>query len=241
MSDERVLAWERRTAPTLVVAAAAFLGAYAWPILDPSSPAATRSACSIVTAAVWLAFAVDLVLRLIWSDARLAFLRRNWMDVATLAVPMLRPLRVLRVVVALNVITRRGHAFARGRVVATVAASVAMVAFVASLAVLDAERGSPNSNINTFSDAAWWASTTVTTVGYGDHYPVTGQGRLVAVALMITGVALLGVITAAIASWFVEKVGEVQAAEDRTSEKVAELADEVRKLRQELARERRPS
>ncbi len=57
----------------------------------------------------------------------------------------------------------------------------------------------------------------------------------------VTGIALLGVITAAIASWFVEKVSEVQAAEHRTNEQVAELANEVRLLRQELARGRRPS
>ena len=150
---------------------------------------------------------------------------------------MLRPLRVLRVVVALNVITRRGQPFARRRVVATVAASVVVVAFVASLAVLDAERNAPDATIPTFADATWWAATTATTVGYGDRYPVTGEGRLVAVALMVTGVALLGVITAAIASWFVERVGEVQAAEDRTAEQVARLAAEVRALRAQLDRD----
>lgn len=112
------------------------------------------------------------------------------------------------------------------------------MAFVTSLAALDVERGAPHATITTFPDAAWWAATTVATVGYGDRYPVTGQGRLVAVALMVTGIALLGVITAAIASWFVERVGEVQAAEDRTAQQVAELAAEVRALREHLDRDR---
>lgn len=238
VSDQQVASWERRTGPSLVAAAALFLAAYGWPILDPGLPHWAQRTCSLVTMVVWVAFVADLGVRLFWSEHRVAFLRRNWMDVATLAVPMLRPLRVLRVLVALNVITRRGQPFARGRVVATVAGSVAVVAFVASLAVLDAERGASGSNIKTFGDATWWAATTVTTAGYGDRYPVTGQGRLVAVSLMVTGIALLGVITAAIASWFVEKVSEVQAAENRTSATVAELVREVRALRDELARDR---
>jgi voltage-gated potassium channel len=238
VSDQQVTAWEARSGPPLIWAAVAFLGAYAWPILDPDQPTWAARTCQVVTTLVWVLFALDILLRLWWSERRAAFLRRNWMDVLTLAVPMLRPLRALRVVVALNVITRRGQPFARGRVVATVAASVAAVAFVAALAALDAERNAPHATITTFPDATWWAATTVTTVGYGDRYPVTGQGRLVAVALMVTGIALLGVITAAIASWFVERVGEVQAAEDHTAKQVAELAAEVRALREQLTQDR---
>ena len=129
---------------------------------------------------------------------------------------MLRPLRALRGVLAVSIIARRGRSFARGRVVAYVAGAVALVAFIAALAMLDAERGEPDATVATFGDALWWAATTVTTVGYGDYFPSTTEGRLVAVGLMVTGIALLGVITAALASWFVEKVGEVQAAEQRT-------------------------
>ncbi len=116
------------------------------------------------------------------SEQRWRFLKRNWMDVATLAVPMLRPLRALRVVVALNVLGRRGRTFARGRVVVYVANGGRHCGFVASLAVLDAERASPEANIRTFGDALWWAATTVTTVGYGDRFPTTTEGRIVAVA-----------------------------------------------------------
>ncbi len=84
--------------------------------------------------------------------------------------------------------------------------------FVTALAMLDAERGADDANITNFCDAMWWGSTTITTVGCGDRFPVTGEGRLVAVALMLTGIALLGVITAALASWFVERIGAVEAA-----------------------------
>ena len=64
-----------------------------------------------------------------------------------------------------------------------------MLIWVASLAILDAERGKPGANIETFGEAVWWAFVTITTVGYGDFYPVTAHGRFVAVLLMAGGVA----------------------------------------------------
>ncbi len=67
--------------------------------------------------------------------------------------------------------------------------------------MLDAERHAENASITTFRDALWWTLTTMSTVGYGDRYPVTAEGRLVAGLLMVGGIALLGVITGTIASW----------------------------------------
>jgi voltage-gated potassium channel Kch len=61
-------------------------------------------------------------------------------------------------------------------------------------------------NIGSFGDALWWASTTVTTVGYGDHYPVTTEGRFIAVALMVVGIAVVGAVTASVATWMVSQV-----------------------------------
>ena len=67
----------------------------------------------------------------------------------------------------------------------------------------DAERGAVGTEVYSFGDAAWWALVTVTTVGYGDIAPVTGEGRIVAAGLMMVGVALFGVATASVAAWFV--------------------------------------
>jgi len=102
---------------------------------------------------------------------------------------------------------------------------------VLTVAVLDAERDSPEANITSFPDALWWAATTVTTVGYGDRFPTTGEGRWVAVGLMLAGIALLGVVTAALASWFVERLNRVEAAGAETRDDLAELTAEVRRLR----------
>jgi len=83
-----------------------------------------------------------------------------------------------------------------------------MAVGLGSLAVLDVEQDAADANITTFGDALWWATTTVTTVGYGDRYPVTTEGRLIAVALMLVGIGLVGVVTAAVAAWFIGSVQE---------------------------------
>ncbi|WP_342451801.1 potassium channel family protein [Arthrobacter sp. H16F315] len=96
------------------------------------------------------------------------------------------------------------------------------------LAVLDAEKNAPGSNLTTFGDAVWWAMTTITTVGYGDHYPVTVLGRCVAAGLMVGGVAVLGVVTASVASWMVQSVAEETAAEIDSAEEP--IREELRRL-----------
>jgi voltage-gated potassium channel len=154
--------------------------------------------------------------------------------------PLLRPLRIISLVRVARVIDRRLTSSLHGRVAAYVTLTASLVVFMASLAVYDAERGAANASITSYGDAVWWALTTITTVGYGDEYPVTGQGRLVAVLLMVGGIALLGVVTAAVASWFVGRVAEAAQAQDDANDaalltEVRELAAEVRRLRAELA------
>jgi voltage-gated potassium channel len=233
---DRLQRWQSVTDRPLLTAALLFLPLYAAPILRPDLPTWAARTCAVGSALVWAVFAVDLAVRVALAERRVAYLLTNWLDVIAVALPMLRPLRALRAVMALNVLTRRGHALARGRVVAFVAAAVTFVGAIAALAILDAERANPDANISSYPDALWWAATTVTTVGYGDRFPTTGAGRMIAGALMATGIALVGVVTAALASWFVERLSDVQEAEQQTSATVDELLSEVRELRRELAR-----
>ncbi len=137
--------------------------------------------------------------------------------------PALRPLRLLRLVTLLTVLNRRAAGSMRGRVAVYVTGATTLMLFIAALAVLDAERGKRDSNIATFGDALWWTMTTVTTVGYGDRFPVTGTGRFVAAGLMLAGIALLGVVTASVASWLLERVAEVEEASQAATRRDVEV------------------
>lgn len=231
----------RRYEVVLSVGALAWLGAYAWPVLRPDLPSPAARACTVVSIAVWLLFAADYSWRLARAERRLRFVGRHLPDLLLLVLPGLRPLRLLRVVTVLRILHRGGGTSLRGRVGMYVATATTLIGFCAALAVLDAERGAPEANITSFADACWWVLTTITTVGYGDHYPVTGTGRLVAIGLMLAGIALLGVVTASLASWLIERVSEEQdqsAAATRAD--VVALMQEVQLLRAELRPERDP-
>lgn len=237
MTEPRRERWEEAADWPLALAAIAFLAAYAWPILDPDLASPWPLACSVVTWATWALFAVDYLARLSLSQDRWRFLRTNLPDLAVIALPLLRPLRLLRLVTLLNVLHRQAGGSLRGRVAVYVAGSTALVLFVSALAVLDAEREAEGANIGTFGDALWWAMTTVTTVGYGDRFPVTGTGRLVAAGLMLAGIALLGVVTASLASWLLDKVREVEEeGQAATRRDVEALTAEVASLRREFSR-----
>lgn len=209
-----------------------FLVAFAVPIFWwPDTPAGVARGCEIVVWSTWVIFAVDYLVRLVLSTDRTAFARRHWFDLLVIALPVLRPLRLLRLVTFLSVINRRASSDLRGRVAVYVAGGSILLAFVGALAVVDAERGTDAANITTMGDAFWWAATTMTTVGYGDRYPVTSLGRGVAVGLMVCGIAILGTVTATLASWIVERVSEAKDESDLVAQEVKALREEIAELR----------
>ena len=235
--EDRRLRWEARAELPLTAAAVLFLVAYAWPILEPDLPRGWRATFLALTWATWGFFAVDYLARLVLSRQRRAFVRQNVFDLVVVAVPLLRPLRLLRLVTLLSVLNRHAGSRLRGKVVSYAVGGTVLVVFVGALAGLDAERRSTDANITTFGDAVWWALATITTVGYGDHFPVTPTGRAVAGGLMLAGVALIGTITASLASWLVERVTEsVEVEQAATRRDVEALTAEVRALREELGR-----
>ena len=79
-------------------------------------------------------------------------------------------------------------------------AAVLMIVIMGA-AILDIERGAPGATIKTPMDALWWGLVTVTTIGYGDKFPVTTEGRLVAALLIVFGVGMISALTASYAAW----------------------------------------
>ncbi len=207
----RVESWERRTEIPLLLLAIAFLVAYAWPILDPSLDRDLASVLTRLSWTVWGVFVFDLLTRLALAENRLEYARQHWYDVALVTLPRLRPLRLLRLLALARILNRTATRSLAGRVTLYVVGTAIGACGLGALAVLDAERNAPGSNITQFGDALWWSTTTVTTVGYGDFFPVTTAGRLIAVALMLVGIALIGSVTAAVAAWFIGHVTSQRA------------------------------
>lgn len=218
-----------------MVAAFVFLAAFAVPIIWwPGTPEEVVLVCEALVWVTWAIFAVDYIARLSLTQDRLGFAKRHWFDLLVIALPVLRPLRLLRLVTLLSVVNRRASSDLRGRVGTYVAGGAILLAVVGALAVVDAERGADGANITTIGDAFWWAAATMTTVGYGDRYPVTPLGRGVAVGLMVAGIAILGTVTATLASWIVERVSEAKAESDSVSRDLQLLREEVAALRSML-------
>ncbi|WP_457254641.1 potassium channel family protein [Pedococcus sp. P5_B7] len=208
-----VLRWERRAEVPLLLLALAFLVAYAWPVLDPRIDPTLNTFLDYISWTVWAAFAIDFLVRLVLARNRAQYALHHWYDVALIALPVLRPLRLLRLLAFLRILNRSAAGNLAGRVTTYVIGAAVMAVGLGAVAVLDAEQDAPKANITSIGDALWWAATTVTTVGYGDRYPVTTTGRVIAVTLMVVGIALVGAITASIAAWFVTSLDR----EKRTS------------------------
>lgn len=228
--------WCRSTDGPLLVLAIAFVIVLLLPLYQPDLPDAAHGALQVANVGLWLAFGVDYLTRLGLAPDRRAFARTHVPDLLMVAVPFLRPLRLLRVIGLLGSASRRAAERRLVQTTAYVIGGVLVLVVVAGGLVLDAERGADNANITSAQDALWWASTTVTTVGYGDRFPVTGQGRLVAVALMVGGIALLGVVTASVAAWFVRRFTALETIEETAGADARATAEALAGVTERLAR-----
>ena len=180
---------------------------------------------TIIDDLICIVFLYDFILRFSKSKNKVKFMHWGWIDLLS-SIPALHILRVgraLRLVRLLRILrafrsTRHiiHHIFRRkteGALTIAAIIAVLMVLF-SSIAILQVETD-PDSNIKTAEDAIWWAYVTITTVGYGDKYPVTTEGRLIAALLMSVGIALFGIFTAYLAAWFVEQTKKEDSKEEK--------------------------
>jgi voltage-gated potassium channel len=199
--------WTERSEPTLLAAAGLFLVVLVIQAVTPDRPGWASVVLRLAELVVWLVFAVDYGARLLLAPDRRAYVRTHLLDLLALVAPFLRPLRLLTLIGVVGTSARRAGDEIRNGLVFVGGVAALLVVSSAAL-VLDAERGAEDANIEGYGDALWWATVTITTVGYGDRFPVTLEGRAVAAALMLVGISLLGLITASVATWFVKHSAE---------------------------------
>lgn len=199
-------------------------------------PERTLQILDSIDSIICVIFLGDFFHRLWRAKSKVKFLKWGWIDFIS-SIPSLDVFRWGRLVRIIRIL-RILRAFRSTRVIVSFLyenrangtfASVSMISFIlmifSSVAMLNLEN-SPDSNIKTPADALWWAFVTVTTVGYGDKYPVTVEGRLVAAVLMIAGVGLFGTLSGYIATYFLEAENEARESKDES---------EISNIKRELA------
>ncbi|WP_433523118.1 potassium channel family protein [Nocardia pseudovaccinii] len=227
-------AWERTTSIPMLVLAVLFIGVYAWHVLDTGASPRLDAWLERVDIMIWVAFVADFGIRTWLSTDRRRFVRTHPLELLIVLLPPFRPVRLLRAaLLVLDQLNR--NRVTRARLAIFVGTSSALTLVLCSLAFFDAEYGAPDSKIHNFGDALWWSMVSVTTVGYGDVYPVTVQGRMIALILMTLGIGLISFAIGTTTSWVMDQLKSVEVTADRTEVEIAMLVDEIRALRSEVA------
>lgn len=226
--------WERATNVPMLLLAVLFLGVYAWYVLDTGASPQLDTWLARVDLVIWVIFVVDFLVRVGLSTDRWYFVRTHPLELLIVLVPPFRPLRLVRAALMMLGTLNRAQ-LTRFRLSIYVGTSSILVVLLCSLAFYDAEYGAPDAKVQNFGDALWWAAVSVTTVGYGDYYPVTPEGRLVALVLMTFGIGLISFAIGTTTSWVIDQLKAVEATADQNERQIEKLLDEMRALRSEVA------
>ena len=210
-------------------------------------PAETSMLLNHIDTLVCFIFIGDFIYQLINSKNKLEYLKWGWIDLVS-SIPNLqifrwgrfaRLIRILRILRGIRSTKLLLKFLFQNRAQGSFA-SVAMISFVlvvfSSIAILNCEV-SAGSNIKTAKDALWWSFVTITTVGYGDYYPTTLEGRIIAALLMTAGVGLFGTFTAYVASLFFES--EKQQEEEKMLLELKALRQQLEKIEKALGEKER--
>jgi voltage-gated potassium channel len=235
-SQEALDRFERQTAWPMMILALAIIPLLLLPLIFDLQPSVETTFYAIDWF-IWVAFVLEYGIRLYLAPRKRFFISHNIIDLLFVLIPFLRPLRVVRSARALALLRA-----ARGTVILLRAVDavkdvlkrhklgyillIAGVVVVGSgLVVATLEASDPARNIDSIPDGLWWAVTTITTVGYGDRFPVTAAGRAIGAGVMILGIGLFGLLAASLASFFVEK-----DLEKEIDPQIAEMNDRLGRI-----------
>lgn len=202
---------------------------------------------------IWIVFIADFGVKLVLAPRKLAYLRANWLTALALLVPALRVLRIARVVrlaraartvrslrlfrllTSLNRGMRALRAGMRRRGVAYVTLLTLLVAFAGAAGMYAFERPSEGGGIGSYGEALWWTAMLLTTLG-SEKWPATGAGRALCFGLALYAFAVFGYLTAALASYFVDRDADAEDSATAGEPALRALQDEVAALRTEIQR-----
>jgi voltage-gated potassium channel len=205
-------------------------------VLTGTARGSTNEALVAVLFVLWAIVVIEYVVRLVMTPDTARYVSSRKLEPAIVVVPFFQYWRFFGVekvglVVTEGVLRTRAILLHRGLFRVLLAA--AGLLFLGSWLVLLAESNAKGSNIHNYGDALWWGIVTVTTVGYGDRFPITDMGRSVAVVLMLVGIGLIGVLTATVASFFVQE--HTDANKEQLQASHAAIGDQLGVLTDRLA------
>ena len=232
--EKNLAEWEDRSSRPMFVASVLYLLAFAAPIMSTRIQEPYDGYLNIIQMILWGLFAADYCIRLYLAPRRLYFITRNLMNLAIVLLPAWRIVSFL----AMIYMTANRQYKRLSELAVKLFGYTAIFIIMFALAIYSVESSEPGTMIRDLPTAYWWTFTTLATVGYGDVYPVTGIGRVIAVVVMLYGVGMVAVATGALASWIIEKIGGREEQEyPATKADVDDLRQEISELRALLARE----
>ena len=185
---------------------------------------------------LWAILLLEYLVRLVVTPDRRGYLKRRWAEPATVVLPPLQGwhfVGIEKMSLLLHEGELRVEAVLKHHSLFRVLIAAAATLFLGAWLVLLFEENNKGSNIHSYSNALWWAIVTVTTVGYGDRFPMTGAGRTVAVILMLVGIGLIGVLTATVASVFIKE--HTDATKEQLTKGHADLGEQLSVISNRLA------
>ena len=232
--EKNLAAWEERSSRPMFVASVLYLLAFAAPIMSTRIQEPYDGYLNILQLILWGLFAADYCIRLYLAPRRLYFITHNLMN---LAIVLLPAWRIVSFLAMIHLTTNRQYK-RLSELAVKLFGYTAIFIIMFALAIYSVESSEPGAMIRDLPTAYWWTFTTLATVGYGDVYPITGIGRVIAVVVMLYGVGMVAVATGALASWIIEKIGGREEQEyPATKADVDDLRQEISELRALLARE----
>lgn len=197
--------WKQRMAAPTLILSLFYTGSFVYPIYFYPVGYGVKTICALVNYTIWGLFAIDYMVQLKLASEKKKYFKTHLFELILVAVPFFRPLRALRALVFTTQASIRSRKSLIQSIPLIMTGAAILMIVIMGAAILDIERNAPSSNIHTPMDALWWGLVTITTIGYGDKFPVTTEGRLVAGVMIIFGVAMISTITASFAAWILSQ------------------------------------